>query len=91
MRDFPDDEKTAIGPEELVGTKWIAWPEFVRGRIRVEFIDNENCVFIAEPSKFTVPYTVEDGNLLISNIEGPFELRGNVLFNFDFPAFEKVA
>ena len=91
MKDLPREGKTAIEQEELIGTKWIAWPEFIGSRIRMEFVDKTNCLFIAEPNEFVVPYTVTDGNLLISSIDGLFELRGNVLFNFDFPAFEKVA
>jgi len=81
----------AIVPEKLIGTKWNSWCELYRERMSVEFIDNSKCVVLMQPRKFTETYTVTEGKLKINNIEGPFELRGNVLFNNDIPVFEKAA
>ena len=84
-------EGTAIVQEKLVGTKWIGWSEFIRDRISVEFIDRTNCIYTSQPKKYPMTYTVTGGKMFIKNIEGSFELRGEVLFNNDLPIFEKVA
>ena len=84
-------EKTNIKPEQLVGTKWISSCDLFGGKIMVEFIDKTNCIYTATPFKYPVTYTVAEGEVFIGAIEGPFELRGNVLFNNDLPAFKKAA
>jgi len=85
------EDKKKIKPEELIGTKWIAWSEFVGDRITVEFLDKNNCIYTSKPNKYPMTYTVTGGDMFISNIEGPFELRGNVLYNNNLPVFEKAA
>ena len=91
MKEIPSLEKTDIEPESLIGTKWVAWPEFIGDRIKVEFVDKTNCIYTAEPNKYPLKYTITEGNLLLDNVDGPFELRGNVLFNYGFPTFERAA
>ena len=91
MKEAPFLERTAIKPESIIGTKWVAWPEFIGDRIKVEFVDKTNCIYTSEPKKFSMTYTVSDGNIIISDVEGPLELRGHILFNNGFPAFEKAA
>ena len=84
-------EKTAIEPEKLVGTKWTSWSDLALDSVTVEFVDRRNCIYTAQPKKFPLTYNVREGDLFINNIEGPFELRGNVLYNNDLPVFEKSA
>ena len=84
-------EKTVIKPEQLVGTKWFSWKKLLGDRISVEFIDTKNCIYTSQPNKYQMTYNINKGVLLISNIIGAFELRGNVLFNNDLPVFEKAA
>ena len=91
MKTSKELKKTAIMPEKLIGTKWNGWSEISANIFSVEFIDKKNCIYTAQPSKFPLTYNVSEGDLFISNIDGPFELRGNVLFNNDIPAFEKAA
>ncbi|MCL2196829.1 MAG: hypothetical protein FWB77_04370 [Treponema sp.] len=85
------EEVTAIKAEQLIGTKWESWCEPYRGRMSMEFIDKTNCVYISNPREFPMTYTVAEGRIYISNIEGAFELRGDVLFNNDLPVFERGA
>jgi len=84
-------EKTVIEPAKLVGTKWIGWSKYISNQMTVEFVDRTNCIYTAQPKQFSLRYKIREGDLFISNIEGPFELRGNVLFNNDIPVFEKAA
>jgi len=84
-------DETAIVPEEIIGTRWIGWSEFIGDRISVEFVDHANCVYTSRPNKYPMTYTVTGGKMFISYIDGAFELRGNVLFNNDLPVFEKAA
>jgi len=82
---------TPIEPEKLVGTKWNNWCDLYQSHVSVEFVDQTNCVYTLKPRKYSETYTVSEGKVYISNIEGPFELRGNVLFNNNLPVFEKAA
>jgi len=91
MKNNTNTGKTVIKPEQLIGTKWISWSELFADRMSVEFIDNTNCIYTSQPKRFPLKYNIEKGELFISNIEGAFELRGNVLFNQDLPVFEKAA
>ena len=91
MKDAPFLEKTVIDPESIIGTKWVAWPEFIGDRIKMEFVDKSICIYTSEPKEYPLTYTVMEGDILVSNIDGPLELRGEVLFNNGFPAFEKAA
>ena len=84
-------EKTDINHDGLIGTKWIAWSELLSDLMSVEFVDSKKCVYTSQPQKFPLTYNIADGELFINSIEGPFELRGNVLYNNDIPAFEKAA
>ena len=84
-------EKTAIKPEHLIGTKWISQCDLFEDEITVEFVDRTNCIYSSIPFKYPITYTVAGGEVFIGTIEGPFELRGNVLFNNDLPAFQKAA
>jgi len=83
--------KNIVQPDQLIGTKWVSWSKQFADRISVEFIDGKNCIYTSQPRKFPLTYTVTDGEIFIKNIEGAFELRGNVLFNNDLPVFEKAA
>jgi len=91
MKTSDELEKTAIVAEKLIGTKWNGWSEIFPNRISVEFVDRKNCIYTAQPRKFPLTYNVRGGELYINNIDGAFELRGNVLFNSDIPVFEKAA
>jgi len=91
MKTNQTEEKRAIELDRIIGTKWVAWSEFVASQMSVEFVDSKKCVYTAQPQKFPLTYNVTDGELFINNIEGPFELRGNVLYNNDIPVFEKAA
>lgn len=84
-------EKTLIEPETIIGTKWIGWSEFIGDRIMVEFLDKKNCIYTSKPNKYPMTYTVMGGQIYISHIDEPFELRGHVLFNNGLPTFEKSA
>ena len=84
-------EKTAIKTEHLIGTKWTSWKKLFGDKVSVEFVDQKNCIYTAKPKKYPMTYTVTGGQMFISNISGPFELIGDVLFNNDLPVFEKIA
>jgi len=84
-------ENTVIKPEQLIGTKWFTWNKLYGDRMSVEFVDRRNCVYTSQPNKFTMPYDVKEGKIFINNVEGAFELKGDVLFNNDLPVFEKAA
>jgi len=84
-------EKTTIKPDLLIGTKWVSWSNEFAERMSMEFLDKSNCVYTSQPKKYPLTYTVTGGEVFISDIEGAFELRGNVLFNNDLPVFKKVA
>ena len=83
-------EKSVIKPDQLIGTRWISWSKSFGDRYTVEFVDNSNCIYTSRPKKYPLTYTVTGGQMFISNIEGPFELIGNVLYNNDLPIFEKA-
>ena len=83
--------KDKVEPANLVGSKWIGWSTFVGDRMMVEFVDKTHCVYTSAAKKFKMTYTVTGGKIFISNIEGPFELDGRVLFNNGIPSFEKAA
>ena len=89
--DLQEFEEVAIVPERLIGTRWIGWSGFIGERVSVEFVDNTNCIYTSQPNKYSMTYLVMGGKMFINNIEGPFELRGDVLFNNDLPAFKKAA
>jgi len=94
MKTFESLEKAelkVIKPEQLIGTKWDSWCEPYRGKISMEFVDKNICIYTSNPNEYPMIYTITDGKVFINNIEGPFVLRGNVLFNNDLPVFEKVA
>ena len=82
---------TTVKAEQLVGTKWESWCELYRGRMSMEFVDRTNCIYTSNPKEFPMTYTVAEGRIYISNIEGAFELRGDVLFNNNLPVFERGA
>ena len=84
-------EKTAIEPNSLIGTKWNAWSESIGNQMMIEFVDKTNCIYTTGAKKFQMTYFIIEGKILISNVEGAFELRGNVLFKGGLPAFEKTA
>jgi hypothetical protein len=84
-------EAIVIEPRQIVGTKWKSWCSKYRNSMSVEFVDNKNCIYISQPKEYPETYVVAGGKIFISNIEGAFELRGNILFNNDLPAFEKAA
>ena len=84
-------ERTDIEPETLIGTKWVGWGEMFCDRLKVEFVDKTNCIYTSESKKYTLTYTVTKGKIFLSYVEKPFELRGNILFNGIFPAFQKAA
>jgi len=84
-------EKTAIEPEQLIGTKWTSWSKSLGDRFTVEFIDRANCIYTSQPKKYPLTYTVTGGEMFLSYINEPFELRGNVLYNNNLPTFIKVA
>ena len=90
---FPEElkELVYIEPKKIVGTKWDSWCDRYRGSVSVEFVDNKNCIYTSREKKYPITYTVDEGKLFISNIEGAFELRGDVLFNNDLPAFQAAA
>jgi len=77
-----------IEPNKIVGTKWDSWCDRYKGSVSVEFVDNKNCIYTSKEKKYPVTYTVYRGKLFIGNIEGPFELRGDILYNNDLPAFQ---
>ena len=81
----------ALNPEQIIGTKWTTWRNVFGDRITVEFIDRSNCIYTSQPREYKLKYTIKEGRMFISDIEGSFELRGEVLFNNDLPAFEKAA
>ena len=83
--------ETAIEPENLIGTKWVGLNKMFCGRLKVEFVDRTNCIYTSKPDKFPMTYTVTDGKIFISEIEEPFELKGNILFNGSLPVFKKAA
>jgi len=84
-------ETAAINPEHLIGTKWNTWQNVFGDRVSVEFVDHSHCIFTSLPKKYPLTYTIQEGKVYIRDIEGSFELRGDVLFNNDLPAFEKAA
>jgi len=84
-------ELTVIKPDQLIGTKWDSWCEPYRGRISMEFVDKNICVYTSDPKEYPMKYTVTDGKVFINYIEGPFELGGDVLFNNNLPVFERAA
>ena len=84
-------EKIIVKPENLIGTKWVGVSEIFSGRLMMEFLDKTNCVYTSKPDKFEMTYTVTEGKIFIGDIEEPFELVGNILFNGDLPVFEKAA
>jgi len=91
MRQAPLMEKNTIVPEKLIGTKWIGWSEFIGDKMTVEFVDKANCIYTSHLRKHEMTYSVMKGKIFFSEIEGPFELSGQVLFNNGLPAFEKAA
>ena len=91
MKTLEIAEKTDINHDKLIGTKWVAWSEYISSQMSVEFVDSRKCVYTSQPQKFPLTYNIADGELFISNIEGPFELRGSVLYNNDIPTFEMAA
>jgi len=82
---------TLIEHDNIIGTKWVGWSEFVGSRMMVEFVDKTNCIYTSEPRKYPMTYSVIEGKIFLSHIKHPFELKGQVLFNNGLPTFEKVA
>jgi len=82
---------TAIDPDQLIGTKWKGWTDLFAEKMSVEFVDKSTCIFTSKPKKYPLAYNVKKGKLYINNINGAFELRGDVLFINDYPVFEKTA
>jgi len=84
-------EKKVISPENFIGTKWTACDKMFCERMMLEFVDNKNCIYTSKPKKYSLTYTVTGGKMFISHVEGPFALKGDVLFNSGFPTFKKVS
>jgi len=84
-------ERNVIKAEQLIGTKWTSWRKSFGDKYTVEFVDKKNCIYTSNPKKYPLTYTITAGLMYISNIEGPFELRGDVLFNNELPVFERTA
>jgi len=91
MKTVPFLKKTTIVPENLVGTKWIGWSDFIRDRMTLEFVDKTKCIFTSKPNKYPITYIVNENNIVFSNVDDTFELRGNILFSGDIPTFVKAA
>jgi hypothetical protein len=91
MKTDEAQRSTFIKPGQLVGTKWKGWSELFSSRMSMEFVDKTNCIYTSQPKKYPMTYTVTDGKLFISEIEGTFELVGNVFFCNSLPVFEKAA
>ena len=83
--------KTAVKQEDIIGTKWISLNKHMGGNLAVEFIDRKNCLYISHPRQYSMTYSVQGGNIYFSCINGPFILKGDVLFNNDLPVFKKAA
>ena len=92
-------EKNAIVLENLAGTKWVGWtemycewalPHMMDTKVSVEFLDKTNCIYTSESNKYSMTYIVMGGKLFLNDIKRPFILRGNILFNGNIPAFQKV-
>ena len=83
-------ERKAIKPEQFIGTKWTSWRKSFGDRYTVEFVDKANCIFTSQPKKYQLTYTVTGNQMFISKIDGPFELKGDVLYNNDLPTFERI-
>ncbi|MDR0465477.1 MAG: hypothetical protein LBG94_10255 [Treponema sp.] len=91
MRNDSMTEKTTIEPGQLIGTKWTSWKKMFGDRVSVEFVDHANCIYTARPKEFNLTYTIRDGLMYISNIQGSFILKESVLYNNGLPVFEKAA
>ena len=91
MKRVITSRRTPVKLENIVGTKWIGWSGSVGNRVTVEFMDNNSCIYTTEPKKYPITYSVNNGSLFISSIEGPFELWGDVLYNNNLPAFSRTS
>ena len=84
-------ERIAIEPKDIIGTKWDGFGKMFCNRLKVEFVDHINCIYTSKPDEYTIPYTVTGGKIFISEIEEPFERKGDILFNGGLPVFKKAA
>ena len=84
-------EKNTIEPQSIVGTKWNGWGGMFCDRLKIEFVDKTNCIYISKPNRYPMTYTVKGNKIFISEIKEPFELVGNVLFHGGLPVFQKAA
>ena len=84
-------EKTIIEPESFIGTKWNGYSDMLCDRLKIEFVDPKNCIYISKPNRYPMTYSVTENKLFINEIKDPFELIGDVLFHGGLPAFEKAA
>ena len=91
MEQLSSLENTAIEPETIIGTEWNGWGEMFCERLKIEFVDTENCIYISKPNKYPMTYTVFNDKIFISDIKDPFEVRGNMLFHGGLPVFKKAA
>ncbi|MCL2214063.1 MAG: hypothetical protein FWC06_02520 [Treponema sp.] len=91
MRNELLSRKNAIEPEQLIGTKWTSWRKVFGDRVSVEFVDHVNCIYTALPKEFQLKYSIKNGKMFISDIQGPFILKEGVLYNNDLPVFEMAA
>ena len=84
-------ETTPVEAESLIGTKWVGWSDSLCDRMMIEFVDKKTCIYTSKPKEYPITYTVSGGKIFISHIDEPFELKGDVLFSFEIPAFKKAA
>jgi len=96
MEDFMESsiksEKTAtaVKSENIIGTRWVGWSDFVCTRMSLEFVDKKNCVYTSIPRKFPMTYSLDEGRIHIKEINCSFEMRGRILYHNNYPAFVKA-
>jgi len=91
MKNKPVLKVTVLNPEQLAGSKWISISYFFGDKMSVEFIDKTNCIYKSEPKEYPMTYNVIGGKIYISKINGAFEIRDNMLYNNNLPAFRRAA
>ena len=84
-------KKAAIKHKHIIGTRWDGLGKMFRDRLKMEFIDKTNCIYTSMPDRYPMTYKLMKDKIFVNEIQEPFEIRGNILFNGEIPVFKKAA
>jgi len=77
-----------VGPENLIGTKWIATGTISKDKDTIEFVDNTYCIYTSIKRLEPYIYRIR-GNRIILGEHVSYVIKDNTLFLNGYPLFTR--